>query len=73
MCGNKGKKFVAALYNVLLAPDLCDRLFLIITLMNEGHMCIFHKEFCTVYFGAKEDWKCVYIDMYIQRRNILEH
>ena len=23
--------------------------------MNAGHKCIFHKGFCTVYFGAKED------------------
>ena len=47
--------FVATLYNVLLAPDLCDRLFSVITLMNAGHTCLFHKWFCTVYFGAKED------------------
>ena len=55
MCDDNGKTFVTTLYNVLLAPDLCDRLFSIITLMNYGHMCLFHKEFCTVYFGAKED------------------
>ena len=23
--------------------------------MNAGHTCLFHKGFCTVYFGAKED------------------
>ena len=23
--------------------------------MNAGHTCLFHKRFCTVYFGAKED------------------
>ena len=55
MCDNKRKKFIATLYNVLLAPDLCDKLFSIITLMNAGHKFIFHKGFCTVYFGAKED------------------
>ena len=55
MCDNNGKKFVATLYNVLLAPYLCDRLFTIITLMNAGHTCIFHKGFCTVYFGAEKD------------------
>ena len=55
MCDDNGKKFIATLYNVLLAPDLCDRLFSIITLMNEGHTCIFHKGFCTVYLGAKDD------------------
>ena len=55
MFDDNGKTFVATLYNVLLAPDLCDRLFSIITLMNDGHTCLFHKGFCTVYFGAKED------------------
>ena len=45
MCDNNGKKFFAALYNVRLAPDLCDRLFSIITLMNAGHTCLFHKGF----------------------------
>ena len=55
MCNDNGKKFIATLYNVLLAPDLCDRLFSIITLMNAGHTYIFHKGFCTVYFGSKEN------------------
>ena len=55
MCGDNGKTSVATLYNVLFAPDLCDRLFSIITLMDTGHTCLFHKGFCTVYFGAKED------------------
>ena len=36
MCDNNGKTFVATLYNVLLEPDLCDRLFSIIKLMNSG-------------------------------------
>ena len=27
MCDDNRKTFVATLYNVLLAPDLCDRLF----------------------------------------------
>ena len=55
MFDNNGKTFVATLYNVLLAPDLCDGLFSIITLINARHTCLFHKLFCTVYFGAKED------------------
>ena len=55
MIDDNGEMFVATLYNVLMAPDLCDRLFSIITLMNSGHTCLFHKGFCTVYFGAKED------------------
>ena len=41
MCDDNGKTFVATLYNVLLAPGLCDRLFSIITLMNAGHTCLF--------------------------------
>ena len=52
MCDDNGMVFITTLYNVLLAPDLCDRLFSIITLMNAGHTCIFQKGFCTVYFGA---------------------
>ena len=55
MCYDNGNTFVATLYNVLLAPDLCDRPFYIITSMNAGHTCLYHKGFCTVYFGAKED------------------
>ena len=53
MCDDNGKTFIATLFNVILAPDLCDRLFPIITLMNAGHTCIFHKGFYTVYFGAE--------------------
>ena len=54
-CDDNGKTFVATLYNVLLEPDLCDRLCSIIKLMNAGHTCLFHRGFCTVYFGPKED------------------
>ena len=39
---------------VPLAPDLCDRLFSIIMSMNVGHTCLFHKDFCTVYFGEEK-------------------
>ena len=55
MCDDNREKFVATLYNVLLAPDLCDRLFSIIELMNARHTCLFHKKNCMVYFGSKED------------------
>ena len=55
MFDDNGETFIAMLYNVLMAPDFCDRLFSIITLMNAGHTCLLHKGFCTVYFGAKED------------------
>ena len=51
MCDDNGKTFIATVYNVLLAPDLCNSLFSIITLMNAGHTCIFQKLFCRVYFG----------------------
>ena len=54
MCDDHGDPFIATLYNVLLAPDLCHRLFSIIVFMNLGHTYLFHKGFCTVYFGAKE-------------------
>ena len=54
MCNDNSKSFIATLHYVLLAPDLCDKLFSIIRLMNSGHTCIFHKGFCTVYFVAKE-------------------
>ena len=50
MCNDHGDPFIATLHNVLLAPDLWNRLFSIITLMNSGHTCLFHKGFCTVYF-----------------------
>ena len=54
MCNDNRKNFIATLYHVLLAPDLCDRLFTIITLINAGHTCLFKKGFCTVYFGAEK-------------------
>ena len=54
MRDDNGKTFIATLYNVLLAPDLCNRFFIIITLMNSGHACLFRKGFYTVYFGQKE-------------------
>ena len=54
ICNNHGDPFIATLHNLLLAPDLCDKLFSIIKLMNLGHTCLYHKGFCTVYLGAKE-------------------
>ena len=54
MCDDNGDPFIAMLHNLLLAPDLRDRLFSIIALMNSLHTCLFHKGFCTVYFGSKE-------------------
>ena len=55
MCDNNGTTFIATLHKVILVPDLCDRLFSIITLMNSRNACIFHKGFFTVYFGAKDN------------------
>ena len=46
-----GKPFISTLYNVLLAPDLCNRLFFIITLVNSVHICLFHKRFCMFLFS----------------------
>ena len=54
MCNNNRDTFILTLHNVLLAPDLCDRLFSIITLMNLGYTCLFNKGFCAVYSGSKE-------------------
>ena len=48
MCDDNEKTFIATLYNVLLAPDLYNRLFSIISLMNAVHTCLFHKVFCMV-------------------------
>ena len=53
-CDNTGDNFIVTLHNVLLAPDICDGLFSIITLMTSGHTCLFYKEFCTVYFGERQ-------------------
>ena len=71
ICDDNGNKFVATLYNVLLAPELCDRLFSIITLMNARHTCIFHIGFCTVCFGAKED-NAVTLPYSAQRKHALQ-
>ena len=48
MSDNNEDPFIATLHNVLLTQDLCDRLFSIITLINAGPTCLFHKGFCTV-------------------------
>ena len=41
MCNDNGNPFIATLHNVLLAPELCDRLSSIIKLMNSGRNCLF--------------------------------
>ena len=60
MCDNNGDPFIVTLHNVLLTPDLCDRLFSIIALMNLGHTCLFHKGFFAVYFGAEKKTRLHY-------------
>ena len=54
MCDDNRDILIATLKNVILAPDICNGLFSIITLMNLGHTCLFHKGCCTVYLGYKE-------------------
>ena len=54
MCDDNIKNFIVTLYNILLAPDLCDSLFSIIALMNAGNTCLFNKGFCTVYFVSEK-------------------
>ena len=54
ICNNNGDHFIATLHCVLLTPDLCDRLFSIIVLLNSGYSCLFYKGFYTVCFRAKE-------------------
>ena len=48
MCNDNEDTFNATLHTVILAPDLCDRLFSIITLINLVHTCLLHKGFCNV-------------------------
>ena len=57
MCDDNRDTFIATLHKVLLAPDLCDRLFLIIMLMNVVNTCLFNKGFCTVYLRNKENMR----------------
>ena len=54
MCDVNGDTLIATLHNILLAPDLCNRLFPIITIIHLGHTCLFHKGLFMVYFGDKE-------------------
>ena len=54
ICNDNGDNFIAIFHNVILAPDIYNRLFSIITFMDLLHNCLLHKWFCTVYFGDKE-------------------
>ena len=66
MCDYNRYIFFALLHNILLAPDLCDRLFSIITLMNSGHTCLFHKGFHSMHFGDMEKMRLIYQIVYIR-------
>ena len=48
MRNDNGDTYIAILHNVLLSPDLCDRLFSNTNVMNLEHNCLFQKGFCTV-------------------------
>ena len=54
MCDDHRDPFIATSQNVLLAPDLCDRLFSIIKLNNSRYNCLLHKGFCTVYLWERD-------------------
>ena len=68
MCNNNGKTFIATLHNVIIAPDLYDRLFPIITSINSVHTCLSHKEVCTVYFRAQKK-NAVTLPLIAQRKH----
>ena len=55
-CDHDVNPFIKTLHSVLLAPDLCNRLFSIITIMNSGHTCLFQKWFRIIYFGVREKY-----------------
>ena len=56
MCDDNGDTCIENFHNILLAPDICGRLFSIIMLINLGHTCLFHKGFYKVHFGDKEKY-----------------
>ena len=60
MCNDNTDTFIARLHNVILAPDLCDRLFLIITLINLGHTCLFHKGFVRCNLETRRKMRLLY-------------
>ena len=53
MSNSNENPFTTTFHSVLLAPDLCNRLFLDILVLNLGQTCLFHKGFCTMYFNNK--------------------
>ena len=53
MCDNNGDTFIATLHNVILAPDLCDRLFFTVTLVNLVRLVCFSRFFYGVLWFTK--------------------
>ena len=51
MCDDNLKPFIDMLCKLLLAPDLCDKLFSIIALIDQVNTYLFHKGFCIIFFG----------------------
>ena len=45
ICDDDGYHFIETFHKVLLATDICDRLFLIVALINLVHNCLFNKGF----------------------------
>ena len=54
ICEDNRETFIATLHSVLLKPDLYNRLFYIITLMNLGYTCLFQNDYCAVSFRDKD-------------------
>ena len=54
ICDDNGNNFIVKLHNVSLAPNICAGLFFIILLISLVLACLFHKVFCTMYFGDKK-------------------
>ena len=59
MCNDNGDTFITTLHNVILATDLCNRIFYINFLMDFGHTCLYRKWFCIVYFRIKDKNKVI--------------
>ena len=53
MCDNNGNTFIAKLHNVLLVPDLCNKIISIIMSINPGYTCLFQKRFIQCNLATK--------------------
>ena len=69
MCDNNRDPFIAMLYNVLLALDLCDGLFSIITLIKLGHPYFSTKKIHGVLWSTRD--KCGYITTYCTKETCI--